>query len=489
MLPRMVEPVVVPRAAHALSRRDIDPDALKVLYRLRQFNYVAYLVGGGVRDLLLGRRPKDFDVGTNAHPYEIKRLFRNCWIIGRRFRLAHVKFGTKVIEVATFRRPAAPEPVAPDLEAAPAPGSEILGDVDEPIEAANEGAAHVSPRGAARHERLVHRDNTFGTPEEDAFRRDFTINALFYDIATFSIIDYVGGLDDLEQRAVRCIGDPDERFQEDPVRMLRAIALAARLDFIVDRPIYAAIERHRHLMGRAAPARLLEEYLKILRSGAAERTFRDLDAAGLLEAVTPQLHGRGSPALWQSLERLDQYRRRFAGVPEALTSPVLLGSLLVPLGLMRPAGRGAEGRLATFGILPLPRRDIERLAQALALQPRLAAVDMPLRVQRSLLHRSALRDALDWLDVFGDAADVVQHWRALVAARGAQPSPQPPSLDEHGDQLPHRRRRRRRRRRGRGHQHQGDTSGPHTTHDHPQTRQHEHSHQALHVRRSRHRHR
>ena len=181
----MVEPVIVPRAEHAISRSQIDPDALKVLYRLHQNDYVAYLVGGSVRDLLLGRRPKDFDIGTSAHPYQVKRLFRNCWIIGRRFRLAHVRFGPKTIEVATFRRQVSAEELAAAEDAAAA-GQAI------PLE------AHEAD-DAAR-DRLVHRDNTFGTPEEDAFRRDFTINALFYDIATFSIIDYTGGLDDLRAR-------------------------------------------------------------------------------------------------------------------------------------------------------------------------------------------------------------------------------------------------------------------------------------------------
>ena len=173
-MPSMPEPRTVPRAEHSISRRDIDPDALKVLYRLRQFDHVAYLVGGSVRDLLLGRRPKDFDIGTSAHPHQVKKLFRNCWIIGRRFRLAHVKFGNKVIEVATFRRQVAPgEEVVQDGVPAPDP---------------------TTPEG----EHLIHHDNTFGTPEEDAFRRDFTINALVYDIANFSIIDYVGGLEDLQ---------------------------------------------------------------------------------------------------------------------------------------------------------------------------------------------------------------------------------------------------------------------------------------------------
>src|SRR5712672_4107110 len=209
----MVEPRVISREEHTLSRRDVDPDALKVLYRLRQGDHIAYLVGGSVRDLLLSRRPKDFDIGTSAHPQQVKKLFRNCWIIGRRFRLAHVKFGSKVIEVATFRRQvAAGEEVVADGVPAPDPST---------------------PEG----EHLIHHDNTFGTPEEDAFRRDFTINALVYDIATFSIIDYVGGLEDLRVGIVRSIGDPDVRLNEDPVRMIRAIALAARLDFTLDRPV------------------------------------------------------------------------------------------------------------------------------------------------------------------------------------------------------------------------------------------------------------
>src|SRR5512142_345768 len=276
----MVEPRIVPRAEHSLSRRDVDPDALKVLYRLRQFDHVAYLVGGSVRDLLLGRRPKDFDIGTSAHPYEVKRLFRNCWIIGRRFRLAHVKFGTKVIEVATFRRQV------------PA--------------AADEAVAAVGDNG--QRDLLIHHDNTFGSPEEDAFRRDFTVNALFYDIATFSIIDYVGGLEDLKERVVRAIGEPGERFQEDPVRMLRAIALAARLDFRIDDPVAEAIHTHGAAIARSAPARLLEEYYKILRAGASERTFRWLAEVGLLAAITPELQRASSPALWEALARLDAYR-------------------------------------------------------------------------------------------------------------------------------------------------------------------------------------
>src|ERR1700733_11449421 len=214
----MAEPKVVPRAEHSISRRDIDADALKVLYRLRQFNHFAYLVGGSVRDLLLGRRPKDFDIGTSAHPYQVKKLFRNCWVIGRRFRLAHVKFGSKGIEVATFRRQLQPgEEATPSAVSAPPPG---------PIAAPSPaGKAAAGPEPGTDAHLMIHRDNTFGTPEEDAFRRDFTVNALFYDIATFSIIDYVGGLEDLRSGIVRAIGDPEVRFREDPVRMMRAVAL------------------------------------------------------------------------------------------------------------------------------------------------------------------------------------------------------------------------------------------------------------------------
>src|SRR5262245_24963745 len=197
----MVEPTIVPRSQHAISRRDVDPDALRVLYRLHEHHYVAYLVGGSVRDLLLKRRPKDFDIGTSAHPHQVKKLFRNCWIIGRRFRLAHVKFGTKTIEVATFRRQVAAQELTPEIEAA------TLGpqDVVRPDEAASNGDG---PPVRSERSRLIFRDNTYGTPEEDAFRRDFTVNALFYDIGTFAIIDYVGGLEDLERQLIRCIGDP-----------------------------------------------------------------------------------------------------------------------------------------------------------------------------------------------------------------------------------------------------------------------------------------
>jgi poly(A) polymerase len=418
----MVVPRIIPRAEHPISRRDIDPDALKVLNRLRQFDYVAYLVGGSVRDLLLGRRPKDFDIGTSAHPYQVKKLFRNCWIIGRRFRLAHVKFGSKVIEVATFRRQvAAGEEVVQDGVPAPDPST---------------------PEG----EHLIHHDNTFGTPEEDAFRRDFTINALAYDIATFSIIDYVGGLDDLRSGVVRSIGDPEVRLREDPVRMLRAVALAARLNFTIDPPVLRAICTHRHEISRSSAPRLLEEYYKILRAGSAEKTFRMLADVGLLEPISGELHRGAADPLWRSLAELDAYRARFDSTPDTLTNPILLGSLLVPLGILLGSGRPKD-LVPTLGALPLARRDVERLRQILGLQRRLRDAASSPRAQRAVAHRSIFGETLTWFDIHGGDHDVIENWKRVLAQAPVEGEDFPVETAELG---PRRRRRRRRRRRPAG---------------------------------------
>ena len=462
----MPEPVIIPRADHPISRRDIDPDALKVLYRLQQFNYTAYLVGGSVRDLLLRRRPKDFDVGTDAHPYQIKKLFRNCWIIGRRFRLAHVRFGNKAIEVATFRRH-----VLPGTENEPAT-AETIGE---------EASAELQ----------IRHDNTFGTPEEDAFRRDFTINALFYDIATFSIIDYVGGLEDLRKGVVRSIGDPSQRFQEDPVRMFRAVAFAARLGFTLDPPVIDGIRQNRQLIANASPARLIEEYYKVLRSGAAERTFRLLAQHGLLETITPELHrGASEEALWLALGELDRYRQRFDAVPAGLTNAVLLGTLLVPLGLMprrdlphataatretefedaailedveqetaetetaRPA-RSRRGRRSVkeppmrIGMLPVARRDTERLRQLLSVQRRLLDLESSPRAKRSLMHRGPFQEALVWLEIHGHVPEALEHWRGFIEALGGVPAHDTDTASQGEGTGVRRGRRRRGRRRGR----------------------------------------
>jgi poly(A) polymerase len=396
--------LIVPRAEHSLSRRQVDPEALKVLYRLQQGNFTAYLVGGSVRDLLLGRKPKDFDIGTSAHPYEVKKLFRNCWIIGRRFRLAHVRFGDKTIEVATFRRQVSIDEAA-EAEAA----------VEEP--------APAGRGGAAGHDRFVHRDNTFGTPEEDAFRRDFTVNALFYDIATFSIIDYAGGLEDLRAGLIRSIGDPMVRFQEDPVRMLRAVTLAARLGFVIDKAVDDAIAARRDDIARSAPARLMDEFYKLLRSGAAERAFRMLAERRLLEPISGELQARAGDGLWASLAAVDTYRLRFETAPDTLTNAVLLGSLLVPLGpasraILQPQTRndnGKEPRMA-LGLLPIARRDVERLRHVLAFQRRLADTTLSPRARRSLLHRGPFQEALTWMELHGHSPELVEHWRGFAEA-------------------------------------------------------------------------
>ena len=202
----MTKPLIVERSQHSISRKNIHPNALKVLYRLHRFGFKSYLVGGCVRDFLLGKKPKDFDVATDATPGQIRRVFRNCVLVGRRFRVAHIRFRENdIIEVSTFRR-------NPD----------------------------ISQDGTL----LVRRDNTYGTEEEDALRRDLTINGLFYDIATFSILDYIGGIADLQNRIIRTIGDPNIRFREDPVRMIRACRHASRTGFVIHPDTLDATERN-----------------------------------------------------------------------------------------------------------------------------------------------------------------------------------------------------------------------------------------------------
>ncbi len=452
----MPVPIIVPRRDHTISRRNVDSEALKVLYRLHEHKYAAYLVGGSVRDLLLGRKPKDFDIATDAHPYQIKKLFRNCWIIGRRFRLAHVKFGPKTIEVATFRR-VVPEMPA-DLVEAGAEGPDAVVIASSPEPAGEAGVVTAPPGAAAGRDHGLHRDNTFGTPEEDAFRRDFTINGLFYDIGTFSVIDYVGGLEDLQKQVIRSIGDPRVRFVEDPVRMLRAVVMAARLDFEMDPLVTEAIAEHRGLLARASPARLLEEYYKILRSGAAEATFRALGRSGLLELITPELEN-APDAVWESLARIDRYRKQLPSAPPTLTNTILIGALLAPLGaLARRAASATDprGDRVEFGILPVARKDLERQQQIVQMLPRLTDPGLPPRIARGIVHRPVFPDALVWLEVFGDAPDHLARWQEAhrhrqttpAAAHGHHAAAGPPGGSVSGaEEAPIRRRRRRRRRR------------------------------------------
>jgi poly(A) polymerase len=246
-------PLIVPRQEHPISRSFIDPDALRVLYRLQNHGFLAYLVGGGVRDLLLGKKPKDFDVVTDAHPQQIRELFRNSRQIGARFRLAHVYFrGGKYIEVSTFRR-------------------------RSEFEEADSVDFHPS-------------ENTFGTPAEDAFRRDITINGIFYNIADFSLVDYVGGIEDLRAGIIRCIGDPEEKFVQDPVRMIRVIRHAARTGFGIEEKTYQSLLRHVEKVRLCSPARLREEFLRELRERSAKESMSLMLATGMLFALFPPFH-------------------------------------------------------------------------------------------------------------------------------------------------------------------------------------------------------
>jgi poly(A) polymerase len=241
----------VPRDRHNISRANISPNAVKVLYRLRQGGYEAYLVGGGVRDLLLGREPKDFDVATDAHPEDVRRVFRNCRLIGRRFRLAHVHFGGEIIEVATFRG-----------------GEPTEGDEGD-------GERHLENG-------MIVRDNLYGTLEEDARRRDFTVNALYYSIADFSVIDFAGGMEDLRAGRLRLIGDdPERRYREDPVRMLRAVRFAAKLGFAIDPECEEPLLTQGELLQGVPAARLFEEVLKLFHGGTGLSAFEKLRHYGL----------------------------------------------------------------------------------------------------------------------------------------------------------------------------------------------------------------
>ncbi len=311
-----LQPTIIPRNHHSISRKWISPNAVKVLYRLKERGYYAYLVGGSVRDLLLGREPKDFDVATDATPNEVKKIFRNCRLIGRRFRLAHIHFHDEIIEVATFRSSVMDEPEVPagDPGTPPAP--------PEPAEAVQiqAGSPEVIPLPKQRPPRMLKtedgmilRDNVFGTPEEDAIRRDFTVNALFYNIADFSVIDYVGGMQDLSEGMIRLIGDPVVRFTEDPVRMVRAVRFAALLGFEIEPATLQALLDLRDRVALASPSRMYEEVLKLFLKGEGEKTYQLLRTTGLFGVIFPSLNAwadtesGGFPHTWigKSLEWVD----------------------------------------------------------------------------------------------------------------------------------------------------------------------------------------
>ena len=451
-----------------LSRELIDADADKVVRRLARQGHQAYLVGGCVRDLLLDRTPKDFDVATSATPNEIKQSFRNCRIIGRRFRLAHIFFGGKIIETSTFRA----NPRRPDAD-----------DNDDEL--------------------LIRHDNVFGTPTQDAQRRDFTINGLFYDVQTERVIDHVGGLDDLKARVIRTIGDPDIRFREDPVRMLRAVKFAARLDFEIEPRTYEALRRHRGELVKCAPARLLEEFYRLLRGRAAQRSMRLLLRTGLAAILSPQLEtlygssdttllgsnnrdsdaseqldeaawlatwddappaslreGAGDATIFDNAEVFSNRRGLAWRVLHELdktkhepTNALLVASVLnafVYEELLQPGVRAVDAAtLVTHFLRPLisqiriARRDAERARQILLAQRRLAPSRRRRGKPMALVRRDYFDEALILYQLTAQAAgrdaNEVQRWHELKT-RGA-----PGGSDAPNASVPSRKRRRRRR--------------------------------------------
>jgi poly(A) polymerase len=445
----MTVPRIIPRAEHPISRGYIDPDALRVLYRLHRAGHKAYLVGGSVRDLMTGRTPKDFDVGTDARPQEVRRLFRNSRVIGRRFRLVHILFeGGKFVEVSTFRK-------TPDA---------VQG------EQGQEGDDDL----------LIRSDNTFGTPEEDAVRRDFTINGLFYDIATYAVLDYVGGVEDLEARVVRTIGDPLIRFREDPVRMLRACEFAARLGFGMEPGTRVALDELRGEVVKSAAPRVTEELLDPLRRGWGHDTYRIWSETGLLAVLLPEVDGEAGarapegPAkgfFWAMLREADA--RTTGG--ERLEDASLLGALFLPVVLAavrRRGGPGADASPAQILLvledavnplairMSLPNHTTHTLKQALYTMGRLTATRPAEPAARRLVVRPYFPAAVSLLSLYAKATNRYREAAAAweeVAARGTGtravygtpfpdalvPPPEPAPLGAAGAPARHRRRRRR----------------------------------------------
>ena len=398
--PAEVSGNVIDRSGHRISRRSIPENVLKVLYRLHRSGYRAYLCGGSVRDLLMGRTPKDFDVVTDAHPAEVRRLFRNSRIIGRRFRLVHIIFQDQVVEVATFRRE--PERAV------------VAEDVAEDF--------------------LITDDNTFGSPLQDARRRDFTINALFYNIADFSVIDYVGGIDDLSEGRVHIIGDPDLRFREDPVRMMRAIEFASRLGFEIEKETYDAILRHRTEILKASPPRVSEEILELLRRGWSRGAIRLMVDTGLLEPLLPEIYAaiRDDHAsyFWKMLEVLDRTVQSGRKISDA----VLLSVLMLPW-VIDEIEREEERRQARMRIgeviifirdliqpicarMALASGTRHQIEQALETLWRLLEPPSDRRSQFRAVYREPFNDALALLELYalssGRYVDAFRQWQAFA---------------------------------------------------------------------------
>ena len=383
---KVIGPVICARPDHCISRKNIDQDALRVLYRLSDLGYTAYLVGGGVRDLLLGRQPKDFDVGTSAKPNEVKRAFRNCFLIGRRFRLAHVRFGSKVIETATFCQE-----------------SQTVGEI---IEHAAEGPFE---------------DNTFGTPETDAYRRDFTVNGLFYDIKTFAVIDWVGGLKDLKKKLIRSIGDPMIRFREDPVRMMRAVKFASRLDFTIEKGTERAIRKLHSCIPTAAVPRVCEEVFRLFPYGKSEAAFRMMYRFGLLGDLLPKLtafigsDGGEKSSTWKYLAVLDRYENAMHERGIEVSNGLRAATLYAAMARANPGhAREIVGEMSQM--LKIPRMTYFLAALLIDSVKRFSSRPTSGRVR--FIYNRDFPDALDFNRIVvraeGRSEAIVDEWDALA---------------------------------------------------------------------------
>ena len=393
------EPRIIRRADHNVTRKEFSESALKVLYRLHKAGYQAFLVGGCVRDAMLELHPKDFDVATDATPDEVKALFRNCRLIGRRFRLAHVRFGREIIEVATFR-------------------AASISDHDD---------HHSDEEGR------ILRDNVYGSIDEDVWRRDFTCNALYYNIADFSIWDYTGGFDDIKRKKIVLIGDPEKRMREDPVRMLRGIRFAAKLGFDIDEPVIRAIDHHAHLLPNVPAARLFDEFLKLFQAGNAERTFDLLRDHGLFREMFP--------ATDEELTKDADFMRFTRAALQNTDRRVRQGKSVTPMFLLGvflwlPIKKHAEKRraeekmsesqslaLAAYEIvaqqqrrISIPKRFTVPMREMLALQPRFES-KRGKRAMKLLDHRR-FRAAYDFMlllaEVGQGSMETAQFWTCLL---------------------------------------------------------------------------
>ena len=419
---------ILPRSEHPISWRHISPGAQKVLRRLDQAGRNAGLVGGSVRDLMLQRAPKDYDVVTDARPEDVRRLFRNSRIIGRRFRLAHVWFGDEVVEVSTFR-----------------------------------GAPDPDHQRRSPGELLVTSDNTYGTPRQDAFRRDFTINALLYRASDRAVVDYVGGLEDLDRGCIRVIGDPNLRYREDPVRMLRACEFAARLDFEIEDETLAYALEHRREIAKASPHRLIEELIQLLSSGRSAAAFGWMRRSGLLPVVLPEVDevrgaGTETAGFSQLAGRLDERVNSGPEVPLAvLLSTLLLPRVVVGRERLEAGGPGVERRrllrlvddvvadFSTRFALSAERRG--RIIRTLETFQRLCEPNHSPKTVHSLVRREAFGPAVELFSLLsaatGGGGEALERWRGVAESA---PSRSPADTTKRRTRQGRRRRRRPRQR-------------------------------------------